>query len=224
MPWKVTRIVAKKSLLETRRLPRRPVRITPPGKARHCPATIKSPAPSGSRSCQPRSTTPTATAPSSNSVTCVSITASQTQPLISPFRQESRWFDRPARKWGSDRPASFVRLLPFGTLPLKEINHPGKAIHQTNGWLFLLPAGMISTGIEGYEKMMMNFKPFPKVSLGFFPTPLVDLPRLSKVLGGPKIFMKRDDQTGLALGGNKTRKLEYLLGDAIKQGSNAIIT
>jgi len=72
--------------------------------------------------------------------------------------------------------------------------------------------------------MIMNLQQFPKVSLGFFPTPLVELPRLSKVLGGPKIFMKRDDQTGLALGGNKTRKLEYLLGDAINQGCDAIIT
>ncbi len=72
--------------------------------------------------------------------------------------------------------------------------------------------------------MIMNLQQFPKVSLGFFPTPLVELPRLSKALGGPKIFMKRDDQTGLALGGNKTRKLEYLLGDAINQGCDAIIT
>jgi len=72
--------------------------------------------------------------------------------------------------------------------------------------------------------MIMNLQQFPKVSLGFFPTPLVELPRLSNALGGPKIFMKRDDQTGLALGGNKTRKLEYLLGDAIGQGCDAIVT
>lgn len=64
----------------------------------------------------------------------------------------------------------------------------------------------------------------PKTSLGFFPTPLVELTRLSKTLGGPQIFMKRDDQTGLALGGNKTRKLEYLLGDAIERGCDTIIT
>ena len=64
----------------------------------------------------------------------------------------------------------------------------------------------------------------PKKSLGFFPTPLVELSRLGKILGGPKIFMKRDDMTGLALGGNKTRKLEYLLGDALIQGCDAVIT
>jgi D-cysteine desulfhydrase len=65
---------------------------------------------------------------------------------------------------------------------------------------------------------------FPKQSLGFFPTPLVELTRLSDILGGPTIFMKRDDQSGLALGGNKTRKLEYILGDAISKGCDALIT
>ena len=70
----------------------------------------------------------------------------------------------------------------------------------------------------------MDLQHFPKASLGFFPTPVVELPRLSRHLGGPTIFMKRDDQTGLALGGNKTRKLEYLLGDAIRQGCDVLIT
>lgn len=70
----------------------------------------------------------------------------------------------------------------------------------------------------------MKLKHIEKTSLGFFPTPLVELPRLSQFLGGPKIFMKRDDLTGLALGGNKTRKLEYILADAIQQGCDTIIT
>lgn len=70
----------------------------------------------------------------------------------------------------------------------------------------------------------MNLEQFPKTSLGFFPTPVIELPRLSQLLGGPAIFMKRDDQTGLALGGNKTRKLEYLLGDALGQGCDVVIT
>jgi 1-aminocyclopropane-1-carboxylate deaminase/D-cysteine desulfhydrase-like pyridoxal-dependent ACC family enzyme len=43
------------------------------------------------------------------------------------------------------------------------------------------------------------------------PTPVEELPRLSKALGGPRILVKRDDQTGLAFGGNKTRKLEFLI-------------
>lgn len=65
---------------------------------------------------------------------------------------------------------------------------------------------------------------FPKTSLGVFPTPLTELTRLSDKLGGPKIFIKRDDLTGLALGGNKTRKLETILGDALAQGCDTIIT
>lgn len=65
---------------------------------------------------------------------------------------------------------------------------------------------------------------FPRVSLGFFPTPLIELPNLGAALGGARIFMKRDDQTGLALGGNKTRKLEYILGDALAQGCDTVIT
>ena len=70
----------------------------------------------------------------------------------------------------------------------------------------------------------MHLENVEKTSLGFFPTPLVELSRLSLFLGGPKIFMKRDDLTGLALGGNKTRKLEYILADALKQGCDTIIT
>jgi len=65
---------------------------------------------------------------------------------------------------------------------------------------------------------------FPKYNLGFFSTPLVELKNLSKLLNGPKIFIKRDDQTGLAMGGNKTRKLEYLVGDALSKKCDAVIT
>lgn len=60
--------------------------------------------------------------------------------------------------------------------------------------------------------------------LGFFPTPFVKMARLSAELGGPEIFIKRDDQTGLALGGNKTRKLEYLLGEALSKGCDTLVS
>jgi D-cysteine desulfhydrase len=60
--------------------------------------------------------------------------------------------------------------------------------------------------------------------LGFLPTPLIRLNNLERYLGGPRILMKRDDQTGLGFGGNKTRKLEYLLGDALQQGADCLIT
>jgi len=63
-----------------------------------------------------------------------------------------------------------------------------------------------------------------RVSLGIFPTPLVELRNLSERLGGPRIFMKRDDMTGLGLGGNKLRKLEYALAEARKSGATTVIT
>ena len=56
------------------------------------------------------------------------------------------------------------------------------------------------------------------------PTRIEALPRLTKLLGGPEILIKRDDQTGLAFGGNKTRKLEYLLADALTQGAKMVLT
>ncbi|MFW6093441.1 MAG: D-cysteine desulfhydrase family protein [Pseudomonadota bacterium] len=64
----------------------------------------------------------------------------------------------------------------------------------------------------------------PREPLGFLPTPLVPLARLSADLGGPRIWLKRDDCAGLATGGNKTRKLEYLLADARRQGADAVVT
>ncbi|ACT12450.1 MULTISPECIES: D-cysteine desulfhydrase [Pectobacterium] len=70
----------------------------------------------------------------------------------------------------------------------------------------------------------MHLARFPRLSLGHFPTPLEVLPNLSAYLGGPTIYIKRDDATGLATGGNKTRKLEFLLADAQQQGADIIIT
>lgn len=65
---------------------------------------------------------------------------------------------------------------------------------------------------------------FPRVSLAHLPTPLEFLPRLTRHLGGPNIYVKRDDCTGLATGGNKTRKLEFLMGDALDKGATAVVT
>jgi len=65
---------------------------------------------------------------------------------------------------------------------------------------------------------------FPRVALGHFPTPLEPMDRLSKVLGGPRLWVKRDDCTGLSTGGNKTRKLEFLMADAAQKGADTIIT
>ncbi|QWA09420.1 D-cysteine desulfhydrase [Sodalis ligni] len=70
----------------------------------------------------------------------------------------------------------------------------------------------------------MHLARFPRLSLGQFPTPLEALPNLSRYLGGPNLYIKRDDSTGLATGGNKTRKLEFLLADALQQGADVVIT
>ena len=64
----------------------------------------------------------------------------------------------------------------------------------------------------------------PRYTLGHWPTPLEPLRNLSAELGGPTIWVKRDDCSGLAVGGNKTRKLEYLVGDALQQGADSVIT
>ena len=69
-----------------------------------------------------------------------------------------------------------------------------------------------------------TWRGFPRLSLGHWPTPLEDLPRLSRLLEGPRILVKRDDCSGLAIGGNKVRKLEFLLADAIEQGADTIVT
>lgn len=65
---------------------------------------------------------------------------------------------------------------------------------------------------------------FPRISLAHTPTPLEFLPRLTEHLGGPKIYVKRDDCTGLATGGNKTRKLEFVMAEAVNQGATTVIT
>lgn len=65
---------------------------------------------------------------------------------------------------------------------------------------------------------------FPRLKLGHLPTPLEPMDRLSEHLGGPRLWVKRDDCTGLSTGGNKTRKLEFLMADAQKSGADTIIT
>ncbi|HEX2140424.1 MAG TPA: D-cysteine desulfhydrase [Woeseiaceae bacterium] len=70
----------------------------------------------------------------------------------------------------------------------------------------------------------MQLARFPRIRLAHLPTPLEFLPRLTAHLGGPKLYIKRDDCTGLATGGNKTRKLEFLMADALRQKADVIIT
>lgn len=70
----------------------------------------------------------------------------------------------------------------------------------------------------------MQFSRFPRVRLANLPTPLEEMSNLSKALGGPRLFVKRDDSTGLGLGGNKVRKLEFLMGEALEKKADTVIT
>ncbi|MBQ2985087.1 MAG: D-cysteine desulfhydrase family protein [Clostridia bacterium] len=70
---------------------------------------------------------------------------------------------------------------------------------------------------------MKDFSRFPRVSLGILPTPMYRLPNISRLLG-KNIYIKRDDMTGVALGGNKVRKLEFLIADAMEQGCDYMLT
>lgn len=70
----------------------------------------------------------------------------------------------------------------------------------------------------------LNFDAFPRVGLCHQPSPIEPMPRLSEHLGGPQLFIKRDDCTGLATGGNKTRKLEFLMGEALRDGADMVVT
>ncbi len=70
---------------------------------------------------------------------------------------------------------------------------------------------------------MKDFNRIPRIEITHAPTPLESSPRLSDELGC-NLYIKRDDCTGLAGGGNKTRKLEYLLADAQRQGADILVT
>jgi D-cysteine desulfhydrase family pyridoxal phosphate-dependent enzyme len=72
--------------------------------------------------------------------------------------------------------------------------------------------------------LLARLDAFPRVSLAHLPTPLEELPRLSARLGSIAVHLKRDDQTGLAFGGNKARKLEFIMGDVQARGVDSVVT
>ena len=71
---------------------------------------------------------------------------------------------------------------------------------------------------------MRGLDDFPRVRFAHLPSALEELPRFSEALGGPRILIKRDDQIGLGVGGNKTRKLEFLIADALEKGARKVVT
>lgn len=72
--------------------------------------------------------------------------------------------------------------------------------------------------------MIPAIENLPRVALGCYPTPLTEARHLSSVLGGPRIFIKHEDLSGLALGGNKCRRLEFILAEAKRQGADVVIS
>jgi L-cysteate sulfo-lyase len=82
----------------------------------------------------------------------------------------------------------------------------------------------LSKEIPLIDNALQLLDTLPRVRLAHLPTPVEPLPNLGKHLGGIDLWIKRDDQTGLATGGNKARKLEYLVGEALKVGADSLIT
>jgi 1-aminocyclopropane-1-carboxylate deaminase/D-cysteine desulfhydrase-like pyridoxal-dependent ACC family enzyme len=73
------------------------------------------------------------------------------------------------------------------------------------------------------EELRARLDAFPRIPLAHLPTPLEPCPRLSAALGGPDIHIKRDDLTGLAFGGNKTRHLEFVFADIVATGADTVV-
>ena len=73
------------------------------------------------------------------------------------------------------------------------------------------------------QDLLQRIAKIPQVDIGHFPTPLEECPRLSEALGGPRIYIKREDCSGLAMGGNKVRQLTFTIGDAVSQGADTIV-
>ena len=82
----------------------------------------------------------------------------------------------------------------------------------------------MSTGTTySSEELHQCVDRLPRFPLAHLPTPLEPLPRFSEALAGPKVWIKRDDCTGLAFGGNKTRHNEFLIADAFEKGADIIV-
>ena len=74
------------------------------------------------------------------------------------------------------------------------------------------------------KELLGKISKIPRVNLVNLPTPLQAMPRLSKILNGPRLWVKRDDCTGLAFGGNKERKMEFAMADALSKCADMVIT
>ena len=75
-----------------------------------------------------------------------------------------------------------------------------------------------------FDKLANSINELPRIKLANLPTPLQETPNLSKYLGGPRIYFKRDDLTGLPLAGNKTRMFDFSLADVVKKKPEIVVT
>ncbi len=82
---------------------------------------------------------------------------------------------------------------------------------------------MVDDQHEKIAEIRSRFASIPRVSLALLPTPFHEAPRLAAAIGVGRLFIKRDDLTGLAFGGNKTRNLEFRMADAVEQGADVFI-
>lgn len=78
--------------------------------------------------------------------------------------------------------------------------------------------------MDSSELDKLGLKTIPRIPLAFLPTPLVEAAKLAEKIGGPRLWIKRDDLTGFGFGGNKIRGLEFLLADAVAQGADTLVT
>jgi L-cysteate sulfo-lyase len=117
-----------------------------------------------------------------------------------------------------------------------QLNHPvpapstlivsvnSEGFRQNVTALFFSIVRLIRTRKPTLSSINMQIARFPRINLTNLPTPLQEMRRLTKKLDGPRLLVKRDDLTGLAMGGNKTRKLEFIRADAKSKGADVIVT
>ncbi len=131
-----------------------------------------------------------------------------------------------------------VIVAPFDDSPAQKAGlHAGQVILKVNGddmtgmavelvvSRILGPAGTNVTLTIFDPKTSKTFDvTLTRARIAITPTPMIEAPNLARLLGGPRIFIKRDDMTGLAFGGNKARKLAYLVGEAIAAGAGTLVT
>lgn len=79
------------------------------------------------------------------------------------------------------------------------------------------------TTIVSREELRRRLDELPRLGLAALPTPLQEMPRLSQALGGPRLWVKREDLTGMAMGGNKIREFEYQIAQAVEQGCDVLL-